>query len=115
MGRTLELMNYYKTMLGLLRAKSGHPGVHFRYVIGPSEDIASKTIPIDFDSNDTDYLINLGERDATAAITDLKSNRIDEMVQTFVNKEYYNPVRQARHLAAQKKALEISQWLNITY
>lgn len=33
-------------MLGLLRAKAGHPAVNFRYVIGPSETIPSKTIPI---------------------------------------------------------------------
>ena len=46
MGRTLEVMNYYQSMLGLLRAKAGHPGISFRYVIGPSEVIASKTVPI---------------------------------------------------------------------
>lgn len=34
--RTLEIMNYYEVMFGLLRAKQGHPGVHFRYVIGPT-------------------------------------------------------------------------------
>jgi hypothetical protein len=46
MSRTLEVMNYYNTMLGLLRAKSGHPGVKFRYAIGPSVSIASKIIPV---------------------------------------------------------------------
>jgi hypothetical protein len=46
MGRTLELMNYYDLMIGLLRAKAGHPGIIIRYVIGPSERVPSKPVPI---------------------------------------------------------------------
>lgn len=46
MGRTLEVMSYYQRMLGLLRAKAGHPGINIRYVIGPSEKIASRSVPI---------------------------------------------------------------------
>ena len=33
-------------MLGLLRAKAGHPGINLRYVIGPSKTVTSRTVPL---------------------------------------------------------------------
>lgn len=34
--RTFTVYKHYETMLGVLRAKAGHPDVNVRYMIGPS-------------------------------------------------------------------------------
>mmetsp|Transcript_15938 Transcript_15938/g.24642 ORF Transcript_15938/g.24642 Transcript_15938/m.24642 type:complete len:98 (+) Transcript_15938:749-1042(+) len=45
--RTFELMQYYERMFGVLRAKSGHPDVKFRYVIGPNREMSNKVVPVE--------------------------------------------------------------------
>ena len=34
--RTFEVMDFYETQFGVLRAKKAHPEVNIRHVIGPS-------------------------------------------------------------------------------
>ncbi len=45
MSRAAELYQYYKITRGLLRAKNGHTGVNFRYVIAPTFTMPTKIIP----------------------------------------------------------------------
>ena len=35
MTRSSELWKHYETIRGVMRAKNGHTGVNFRYLIGP--------------------------------------------------------------------------------
>ena len=46
LGRALELMNHYEKLFGVVRAQQGHPEVKFRYIVGPSEQVASKAFPM---------------------------------------------------------------------
>jgi hypothetical protein len=50
--RTLEMMDYFENMHGVLKATQAHPGVHFRYIVGPTQSIQSRTIPIVSDIDD---------------------------------------------------------------
>ena len=42
--------------------------MNFRYIAGPTEEVASKTFPFDFNQAEVDYLYNLGISDAKWAI-----------------------------------------------
>jgi len=53
MRRTSELWKFYDVMHGVLRAKNGHTGVNFRYVIGPTFTMPSKIIPTRFTYDET--------------------------------------------------------------
>lgn len=64
MARAAELYQYYKIMRGLLRAKNGHTGVNFRYVIAPTFTMPSKIIPFQLTESETKTMLNHGERDA---------------------------------------------------
>lgn len=61
-------------MHGVLRAKNGHPKVNFRYVIGPTFSMPTKIIPYKISYEETKILLEHGERDAKAVITNLIKN-----------------------------------------
>lgn len=46
--RTGEVIKFYEVIHGVLRAKSGHTGVNFRYLVGPTFSMPSKIVPIKF-------------------------------------------------------------------
>lgn len=46
--RSGEVIKFYEVIHGVLRAKSGHTGVNFRYLVGPTFTMPSKIVPIKF-------------------------------------------------------------------
>lgn len=62
--RTFEVMDYYKRMYGILRAKNGHPDVKFRYVVGPLREMPTRIVPSDYSPDDVAKQLAIGERDA---------------------------------------------------
>lgn len=62
--RTLQIMQYYDRMFGVLRAKAGHPRVDYRNIIGPQREMPSKIIPMGFTRHEVEVQIKLGMKDA---------------------------------------------------
>jgi hypothetical protein len=59
-------------MYGLLRAKSGHPGVEFRHVIGPNRDMPNKVVPVEFTVDEVKKQLYQGKKDAQSSIETYK-------------------------------------------
>lgn len=96
MRRASELWKYYDTMHGVMRAKNGHPGVNFRYVIGPSFNMPSKFLPLQYTLTETHTLMDHGERDANRAIVNLLNYPDDEFARRLKHPttiKYYNEAR----------------------
>ena len=53
MSRSSELYKYYESIRGVMRAKNGHTGVNFRYLIGPQFNMPTKMLPISFTLDET--------------------------------------------------------------
>ena len=53
MSRSSELWKYYESIRGVMRAKNGHTGVNFRYLIGPQFNMPTKMLPIAFTLDET--------------------------------------------------------------
>ena len=81
-------------MFGVLRAKQGHPKVNFRYIVGPSQKISSRTVPIDYTLNQTEYLIDLGIKDAYNAVKMGRTYSVEE------NIIHFNPNRTIQYANA---------------
>ena len=60
----------YEMLFGVIRSKQSHPKINFRYISGPSEEVASKSHPFDFNIREVEYLYELGIRDAEKAMRD---------------------------------------------
>jgi hypothetical protein len=60
MARAAELYEYYKITRGLLRAKNGHNGVYFRYVIAPTFSMPTKIIPFQLSEQETRTMLEHG-------------------------------------------------------
>jgi len=66
--RTLEIKSYNSAMSYLLTAKYEFPNVQFRYAVTPSTKLPSSSIPIGFNTDNLNTMIQLGKSDALAAI-----------------------------------------------
>ena len=53
MSRSSELWKYYESIRGVMRAKNGHTGVNFRFLIGPQFNMPTKMLPISFTLDET--------------------------------------------------------------
>jgi len=73
--RTGEVIKFYEVVHGVLRAKSGHTGVNFRYVVGPTFSMPSKIVPIKFSPTETKSLMDHGERDAKNQVHMMKIDK----------------------------------------
>ena len=74
MSRSSELWKYYESIRGVMRAKNGHTGVNFRFLIGPQFNMPTKMLPIAFTLDETKQLLNHGERDSNTAIDRLMNH-----------------------------------------
>ena len=100
MARAAELYEYYQITRGLLRAKNGHTGVNFRYVIAPTFTMPTKVIPFQLTEHETKSMLEHGERDARFAINSLINNpegEIQERLQSPSYIFYFNKKRQAKY------------------
>ena len=100
MERSAGIYKFYMTLHGVLRAKTGHSGVNFRYVIGPSFDMPSKIVPIDLGLEETKHLLRIGEADATREIKSLLDDPEEEITKRIKSSQnifYFNKERQAKH------------------
>ncbi|CDW79623.1 patatin-like phospholipase family protein [Stylonychia lemnae] len=68
LGRAIQLQSKYEMLYGVIRSKQSHPKMEFRYISGPSEDVASKNHPFDYNGREIDYLYDLGIKDAKKSI-----------------------------------------------
>jgi len=68
--RYLEILSFYNSMDGLLKAQFAYKGVNFRYVISPSEGIPSSMYPLNLKEKDIDKAFSMGVSDANKAISD---------------------------------------------
>ena len=96
MRRASELWKFYDTMHGVMRAKNGHPKVNFRYVIGPSFNMPSKFLPLQYTLTETKQLMDHGERDASRAIVNLLNYPEEELNRRLTHPttiKYYNQER----------------------
>ena len=96
MRRASELWKFYDTMHGIMRAKNGHPSVNFRYVIGPSFNMPSKFLPLQYTLSETHELMQHGERDANRSISNLLNFPEQEMNRRLSHAttiRYYNTAR----------------------
>ena len=66
--RYYEITNWKKYNQGLVDSAIDFPDVNFRYVIGPSQTLPNSMVPMDFDPENINFMINLGVKDAIAAI-----------------------------------------------
>lgn len=66
--RTLEMMSYHDSIIGLIRAEHTFPNIKFRNVIVPSTPLPSGNLPISFKHKDVVKMIDLGKKDARASI-----------------------------------------------
>lgn len=109
MERSASIYKFYLTLHGVLRAKTGHSGVNFRYVIGPSFDMPSKIVPIDLGLEETKHLLRLGEADSTKQVKNLLEDpekEIERRIKSSQNIFYFNEERQARHEKKMREAFE---------
>jgi len=60
----------YEMLFGVIRSMQSHPKLKYRYIAGPSEEVASKSHPFDYNLREIDYLYELGIRDGEKAIRD---------------------------------------------
>ena len=70
--RTMEIIQYYQRMFGVLRAKSGHPSVNYRYIIGPNRDMPNKIVPLQYTRDEVINQIEIGKKDAVEHIKTYK-------------------------------------------
>ena len=70
--RTLEIMNYYERMFGVLRAKAGHPKVNYRYIIGPNREMPTKIVPMSYTKHEVEIQMKLGRKDVKEMLTAIK-------------------------------------------
>ena len=59
--RSSVLIEFYEKANGILRAKQSHNDVMFRYIIGPTDEIAHKISPMEFSPERTRQLLQDGE------------------------------------------------------
>lgn len=78
--RYLEISSFYNTMDGLLRAKFAYKKVNFRYVISPTSSIPSSLRPLNLDQKDVEKAIDLGVKDAQAAIAKGEAATLDDLI-----------------------------------
>lgn len=64
---------------GVIRAKNGHAGVNFRYVIGPTFSMPTKVIPFQLSEHETLNMLEHGQRDAQLAIQSLMYDAEEEI------------------------------------
>ena len=110
MTRSSELWKHYETIRGVMRAKNGHTGVNFRYLIGPQFNMPTKMLPIQFDTEETEQLLDHGERDAKHAIDRLLNDPDAEFelrLKTPFTMVYYNKERQEKEEARLKESFDL--------
>ena len=66
--RYLEITYWKKYNEGIVDAYIDFPEVNFRYAIGPSQTLPNSLVPLDFDPENINFMINLGIKDAINAI-----------------------------------------------
>lgn len=100
MARAAQLYEYYKITRGLLRAKNGHTGVNFRYVIAPTFTMPTKIIPFQLSEQETRTMLEHGQRDVRMAIDSLLYSPEYEIQQRLASPQYiyyYNKERQRKY------------------
>ena len=96
MQRSSELWRHYEIIRGVVRAKTGHNGVNFRYLIAPQFSMPTKMLPIQFSPDETSLLLDHGERDANLAIDRLLNDSDTEFelrLKSPFTMRYYNKDR----------------------
>lgn len=66
--RTLELMSYQDSMIGIIRAQQSYPNIKFRYVISPSKALPAGSLPFSYNHNDIQAMMAQGAQDAKDAV-----------------------------------------------
>jgi len=76
-----------------LYARSSFPDVQFRYVMIASEKLPDQAVPLDFKSKNIQKMIDLGIKDAIAAMNEgpgVSAERVYELSERYQNRIFYN-------------------------
>lgn len=68
LSRAYSIMAYYNSISLLTEAEQEFPNINFRYVVAPSQELPTATLPLGFKHDEILQMIAIGQKDGLAAI-----------------------------------------------
>jgi hypothetical protein len=81
--RAFELKRYTKSQSDYVFSRDDYPDVNYRYVVAPSQPLASELIPLDMNHEKIMQNLDLGVKDGLAAINAGEGVMADRLLEEF--------------------------------